>query len=121
MKPAKHTMTVLKQVGDSIPAYLVPKLARKHGVDKKSRTFTPWNHVQPSVVGLYEQLQPGEFGGFSGELGFELRQLFLQPCFLFSTLARCSFLTLALGLKRGAKAGAPGLQFGLCCSTRRCR
>jgi len=38
-------MTVLKQVVDLIPAYLIPKLARKHGVDKKSRTFTPWSHV----------------------------------------------------------------------------
>jgi RNAse (barnase) inhibitor barstar len=38
-------MTVLKQVVDLIPAYLVPKLARKHGVDKKSRSFTPWSHV----------------------------------------------------------------------------
>ena len=45
MKPAKSTMTVLKQVVDLIPAYLVPKLARKHGVDKKSRSFTPWSHV----------------------------------------------------------------------------
>jgi len=23
----------------------VPKLARKHGIDKKSRTFSPWSHV----------------------------------------------------------------------------
>ena len=45
MKPTKSTMTVLKQVVDQIPAYLVPKLARKHGVDKKSRSFTPWSHV----------------------------------------------------------------------------
>ncbi len=45
MKPAKSTMTVLKQVVDQIPAYLVPKLAKKHGVDKKSRSFTPWSHV----------------------------------------------------------------------------
>ena len=35
----------LKQVVDLIPAYLVPKLARKHGGDKKSRSFTPWSHV----------------------------------------------------------------------------
>ena len=45
MKPAKSTMTVLKQVVDHIPAYLVAKLARKHGIDKKSRSFTPWSHV----------------------------------------------------------------------------
>jgi hypothetical protein len=45
MKPAKSTMPVLKQIVELIPAYLVSKLARRHGVDKKSRTFTPWSHV----------------------------------------------------------------------------
>ena len=49
MKPTKSTMTVLKQVVDLIPAYLVPKLASKHGVDKQSRTFTPWSHVVSQV------------------------------------------------------------------------
>ena len=36
-----------------IPNNLVPKLARKHGVDKKSRTFTRWSHV---VSMLYAHL-----------------------------------------------------------------
>ncbi len=45
MVTAKSTMTVQRQVVDLIPAYLVPKLARKHGVDKKSRSFTPWSHI----------------------------------------------------------------------------
>lgn len=45
MKPAKSSMTVLKQVVEQIPAYLVRKLARKHGVDKQSRSFSPWSHV----------------------------------------------------------------------------
>ena len=45
MKPAKHKFTLLKQVVEIIPSYLVPKLANKHGVDKKSRTFSPWSHV----------------------------------------------------------------------------
>ncbi len=40
MKPVKSTMTVLKQVVDQIPAYLLPKPARKPGIDKKSRSFT---------------------------------------------------------------------------------
>ena len=53
MKPAKSTMTVLKQVVDLIPGYLVPKLARKHGVERKSRSFTPWSHV---VLLLHAQL-----------------------------------------------------------------
>ena len=45
MKPAKHKFTLLKQVIEIIPAYLVPKLARSRGVDKRSRTFSPWSHV----------------------------------------------------------------------------
>jgi hypothetical protein len=45
MKPAKNKFTLLKQVVENIPSYLVPKLARKHGVDKKSRSYSPWSHV----------------------------------------------------------------------------
>jgi hypothetical protein len=45
MRPVKHKFTLLKQVIDIIPAYIVSKLARKHGVDKQSRTFSPWSHV----------------------------------------------------------------------------
>ncbi|HLP07244.1 MAG TPA: IS4 family transposase [Opitutaceae bacterium] len=43
---------MLRQVVELIPAYLVPKLARAHGVDKRARTFTPWSHV---VALLYAQ------------------------------------------------------------------
>jgi hypothetical protein len=32
---------------------MVPKLARKHGIDKKARTFTPWSHI---VTLIYAQL-----------------------------------------------------------------
>lgn len=45
MKPSRHQFTVLKQIIELIPGHLVPKLAREHGVDKKSRKFTPWSHV----------------------------------------------------------------------------
>jgi hypothetical protein len=45
MKPAKNKFTLLKQVVENIPSYLVPTLARKHEVDKKSRSFSPWSHV----------------------------------------------------------------------------
>jgi hypothetical protein len=45
MKPACHKFTLLKQVIETIPSYVVPKLARKHGVDKKVRTFSSWSHV----------------------------------------------------------------------------
>ena len=45
-KPAqKSPYTVLHQVCNLIPPLLVPNLARKYGVDKKSRTFSPWSHV----------------------------------------------------------------------------
>lgn len=45
MKPAKHNNSILHQVCSLIPSYLVVKLSRKHGVDKKARTFSPWSHV----------------------------------------------------------------------------
>ena len=53
MNPAKSKHTVLKQICNQIPRNLVPKLARKHGVDKKAREFTPWSHV---VALLHSQL-----------------------------------------------------------------
>lgn len=52
-KPAKTKLSVLGQVCKLIPGHLVIKLARKHGVDKRARTFTPWSHV---VSLLYAQL-----------------------------------------------------------------
>jgi hypothetical protein len=45
MKPARHKFTLLKQVVENIPVYLVGKLARQHGVDKKVRSFSSWSHV----------------------------------------------------------------------------
>jgi len=50
MKPMKSTMTVLKQVVELIPSYLVSKLASKHGVDKQSHTFKPRNSSALSTV-----------------------------------------------------------------------
>lgn len=49
MKPARHKFTLLKQVLENIPVYVVPKLARKHGIDKQCRTFSPWSHVVAMV------------------------------------------------------------------------
>jgi hypothetical protein len=43
---------VLRQLVELIPAYLVPKLAREHGVEAQARTFSPWSHV---VALLYAQ------------------------------------------------------------------
>lgn len=53
MEPTRHKFTILKQVVEKIPSYLVSKLARKHGCDKKSRLFTPWSHV---VTMIYAHL-----------------------------------------------------------------
>ena len=45
-KPAqKSAYTLLHQICNLIPPLMVPNLARQHGVDKKSRTFSPWSHV----------------------------------------------------------------------------
>jgi len=53
MNPSKSKVTVLKQISKLIPRNLVPKLAKKHGVDKQSRTFTPWSHI---LTLMYAQL-----------------------------------------------------------------
>ena len=45
MKPSRHQFSVFKQIIDLLPRNLVPKLAREHGVEKRSRKFTPWSHV----------------------------------------------------------------------------
>jgi hypothetical protein len=51
-QPSRPKPTVLRQLVELIPAYLVPKLAREHGVDERARTFSPWSHV---VALLYAQ------------------------------------------------------------------
>ncbi len=38
MKPAKHKYTVLHQICNIIPAFLVSKLAKKYGIDKQARS-----------------------------------------------------------------------------------
>ncbi len=50
---AEAQRTVLRQLVELIPAYLVPKLAREYGVDEQARSFSPWSHV---VSLLYAQL-----------------------------------------------------------------
>lgn len=52
-KSTRCKVAVLQQVCQLIPACLVAKLAREHGVDKRARTFSPWSHV---VALLYAQL-----------------------------------------------------------------
>jgi len=51
MKPAKHKFTLLRQVIGNIPSYIVSKLARKHGIIKRCRSFSPWSHIVSMVFG----------------------------------------------------------------------
>lgn len=51
--PTPHQYRVLRQIGNYIPAFLVPKLAHQTKVDEKARTFSPWSHV---VALLFAQL-----------------------------------------------------------------
>jgi len=52
-QPNRSQSTVLRQLVELIPGYLVPKLARQYGVEKKARTFSPFSHV---VALIYAQL-----------------------------------------------------------------
>jgi hypothetical protein len=49
----KSVLCGLRQICELIPSHLVSKIARKHGVDKKTRAFSPWSHV---VSMLFAQL-----------------------------------------------------------------
>jgi hypothetical protein len=51
--PTRHQYSVLRQICNLIPAFLVPHLARATKVDEQARTFTPWSHV---VTLLFAQL-----------------------------------------------------------------
>ncbi|MCC5877505.1 MAG: IS4 family transposase [Candidatus Sumerlaeia bacterium] len=52
-EPTRSKYAILSQLCQMIPAHLVGKIARAHGVDKKARTFSPWSHV---VTLLFAQL-----------------------------------------------------------------
>ena len=52
-QPNRPHVTVLRQIVELIPGYLVPKLARETGADEHARTFSPWSHV---VAMLYAQV-----------------------------------------------------------------
>jgi len=43
--PTASKVTVLHQLCNHIPPYLVPTIANQTGVDQKARTFSPWSHV----------------------------------------------------------------------------
>ena len=51
--PAPSKLNLLRQICNFIPDFLIPKLARETGVEKKVRTFSAWSHV---LSLLYAQL-----------------------------------------------------------------
>lgn len=51
--PTTSKLNLLRQICNYIPDFLVSKLARETGAEKKSRTFKPWSHV---LSLLYAQL-----------------------------------------------------------------
>jgi IS4 transposase len=51
--PTISKLNLLRQICNLIPEFLVSKLARQTGVDKKARSFTPWSHL---VALLFAQL-----------------------------------------------------------------
>jgi hypothetical protein len=51
--PAASKLNLLRQICNLIPEFLVSKLSRETGVDKKVRTFSAWSHV---VSLLFAQL-----------------------------------------------------------------
>jgi len=51
--PTPHQYSVLRQICNYIPVFLVAKLAAATMVDEKARTFSPWSHI---VALLYAQL-----------------------------------------------------------------
>ena len=52
-KPTRSKFPILRQLCNLIPPFLVPRLARETGVEKKARTFSVWSHL---VSMLYAQL-----------------------------------------------------------------
>ena len=51
--PARSKFTILRQICNYIPPFLVPQIARATGAEGKARSFSPWSHV---VSLLYGQL-----------------------------------------------------------------
>jgi len=51
--PAVSKLNLLRQIGNLIPEFLVPKLARETGAQDKARTFKPWSHL---LALMYAQL-----------------------------------------------------------------
>jgi len=48
-KPTRRNMTLLRQTCNLIPAFMVSKLAKEHGID--SRGYSPWSHAVSQIYG----------------------------------------------------------------------
>ena len=53
MKSVRTNISTLRQIIELVPGHLVKHLSKKYGIDKKSRSFTPWSHV---TTMMYSQL-----------------------------------------------------------------
>lgn len=51
MNPSRHSLTVLAQLFKLIPRNLIPRLAKEHGVSKRSRRFDPTSHILALMFG----------------------------------------------------------------------
>jgi len=49
--PARSKFTILRQICNYIPPFLVPQIARTTGAEDKARSFTPWSHVVSLLFG----------------------------------------------------------------------
>ena len=49
--PARSKFTILRQICNYIPPFLVPQIARATGAEGKARSFTPWSHVVSLIYG----------------------------------------------------------------------
>jgi len=50
--PAPSKLSLLRQICNFIPEFLVAKLARETGVDDKVRTFSAWSHLVALLFGF---------------------------------------------------------------------
>jgi len=76
--PARSKFTILRQICNYIPPFLVPQIARATGSEDKARSFTPWSHVVSLLYGQLShslglndlcdalQLHPGPLGSVRG-------------------------------------------------------
>ena len=53
MNPSRRKFAIIHQLCNLIPRNLVSKIARKYGIDKKARSYSPWSHVVALVYAQF--------------------------------------------------------------------